>query len=174
MRRHRTKTGVQQRLIDCLRLREGKYDPTQLAEIAKFGGSKVFANITHNKCRGAAAMLRDIFLGKERPWAIEPTPDPTLPTDAMANVLTLVRTEVAAFQQQGSRSTRTPSSSGSTSSGPPPRTPARNRRRRRPRVGRHHRRHPGGGQLLRRAGGVHLRFRDVPLRRARRPHRGDG
>jgi hypothetical protein len=33
----------------------------------------------------------------------------------MANVLALVRTEVAAFQQQGSRSTRTPSSSGSTS-----------------------------------------------------------
>jgi hypothetical protein len=101
MRRHRTKTGVQSRLIDCLRLREGKYDPTQLAEIDKFGGSKVFANITHNKCRGAAAMLRDIFLGKERPWAIEPTPSPTLPTDAMQNVLTLVRTEVAALQQQG-------------------------------------------------------------------------
>jgi hypothetical protein len=101
MRRHRTKTGVQQRLVDCLRLREGKYDPEQLSEIAKFGGSKVFANITHNKCRGAASMLRDIFLGKERPWSIEPTPDPTLPTDAMANVLALVRTEVAALQQQG-------------------------------------------------------------------------
>jgi hypothetical protein len=101
MRRHRVKTGIQQRLLDCLRLREGKYDPVQLAEIERWGGSKVFANLTHNKCRGAAAMLRDIFLGKERPWTIEPTPTPTLPDDAMGNILQLVRSEVSALQAQG-------------------------------------------------------------------------
>lgn len=101
MRRHRTKTGVQERLLTCLRLREGKYDPQQLSQIKQFGGSEVFANITHNKCRGAASVLRDIFLGKERPWSMDPTPVPTLPEDMMASVVQAVGGEVQAAMQEG-------------------------------------------------------------------------
>jgi hypothetical protein len=39
-------------------------------------------------------MLRDIYLAGERPWFIEPTPDPTLPEDVTKSLLSLVNVEV--------------------------------------------------------------------------------
>lgn len=101
MRNFRNTEGIAQRLIDALRTYKGQYDPAKLSEIKKFGGSEVYARITSTKCRGATALLRDVYLGAERPWDIDPTPVPTVPDNIMQSIDELVNVEVASLQQAG-------------------------------------------------------------------------
>jgi hypothetical protein len=101
MRNFRNTEGIGQRLIEALRTYKGKYDASKLNEIKKFGGSEVYARITFAKCRGATALLRDIFLGPDRPWELEPTPTPTIPGDVASSIQQLVGTEVQTLQMAG-------------------------------------------------------------------------
>lgn len=101
MRNFRNTEGIAQRLIDALRTYKGMYDPTKLAEIKKFGGSEVYARITSTKCRGATALLRDVYLGAERPWDIDPTPVPTVPDNIYQAIDELVNVEVSSLQAAG-------------------------------------------------------------------------
>jgi hypothetical protein len=101
MRNFRNTEGIAQRLVDALRTYKGQYDPAKLMEIKKFNGSEVYARVTATKCRGATALLRDIYLGPERPWAIEPTPSPTTPENIEQTIQQLVSIEVATMQQAG-------------------------------------------------------------------------
>lgn len=101
MRNFRNTEGIAQRLIDALRTYKGQYDPAKLSEIKKFGGSEVYARITSTKCRGATSLLRDVYLGAERPWDIDPTPVPTVPDNIMQSIDELVNVEVASLQQAG-------------------------------------------------------------------------
>lgn len=101
MRNFRNTEGISQRLIDALRVYRGQYDPTKLQEIRKFGGSEVYARISGSKCRAATALLRDVFLGGERPWEVAPTPVPTVPDEITAAIDQLVLTEVIAMVQMG-------------------------------------------------------------------------
>lgn len=101
MRNFRNAEGIAQRLIDALRTYKGQYDPAKLAEIKKFGGSEVYARITSTKCRGATALLRDVYLGAERPWDIDPTPVPTVPDNIYQAIDELVNVEVSTLQQAG-------------------------------------------------------------------------
>lgn len=101
MRNFRNTEGISERLIEALRTYKGKYDTAKLQEIQKFGGSAVYARITATKCRGATALLRDVFLGPERPWDIAPTPEPSLPDDIEQSIQQLVSIEVATLQRGG-------------------------------------------------------------------------
>ncbi len=101
MRNFRNMMGIGQRLLDALRTYKGEYDPKKLAEIQSFGGSTVFARITPAKCRGATSLLRDIYLSAERPWDIQPHPDPDVPEDINAAIQKMVAAELAQHQQQG-------------------------------------------------------------------------
>lgn len=101
MRNFRNTEGIAQRLIDALRTYKGQYDPAKLAEIKKFGGSEVYARITSTKCRGATALLRDVYLGAERPWDIDPTPVPAVPDNIMQSIDELVNVEVSSLQAAG-------------------------------------------------------------------------
>lgn len=101
MRNFRNTEGIAQRLIDALRTYKGQYDPAKLMEIKKFGGSEVFARITSTKARGATALLRDVYLGAERPWDIDPTPVPTIPDNIYQAIDELVNVEVSTLQQSG-------------------------------------------------------------------------
>lgn len=89
-KRHRTSSGVDLKLITSMRAFNGEYSPEKKAEIAKFGGSEVYARVTATKCRAATALLRDIYLSAERPWSIEPTPWPKLPGSVEQDIATLV------------------------------------------------------------------------------------
>ena len=101
MRNFRNMMGIGQRLLDALRTYKGEYDPAKLAQIRAFGGSEVFARITPAKCRGATSLLRDIYLGSEKPWDVEPHPDPEVPDDINAAIQKLVAAEIAQHNQQG-------------------------------------------------------------------------
>jgi len=86
--------GWNDRLLAALRAFNGQYDPTKLLQIQQFKGSEVYARLTAVKCRGATALLRDVYLGAERPWGISPTPDPTTPDDITQQAMQLVQSEV--------------------------------------------------------------------------------
>jgi hypothetical protein len=95
MVRHRnTQSGWSDRLLAALRAFNGVYDPTKLAEIRKFGGSEVYARLIAAKCRGASSLLRDVYLGAERPWGLTPPSDPPIETKVVQSIEQLVATEV--------------------------------------------------------------------------------
>lgn len=95
MRRHRdSDAGWTNRMLDALRMFNGEYDPGKLAAIKEFGGSEIYARLVAVKCRASTAMLRDIYLSATgRPWAIAPTPNPTIPDDPREAVEELVAAE---------------------------------------------------------------------------------
>jgi len=101
MRNFRNAEGISERLLEALRTYKGQYNQTKLAEIKKFGGSEVYARITATKCRAATALLRDVFLGPERPWDLDPTPDPEVPGDINQQIQQLVSVEVATLLATG-------------------------------------------------------------------------
>jgi hypothetical protein len=101
MRNFRNSEGIGERLLDALRTYKGQYNPTRLQEISQFGGSRVYARVTATKCRAGTALLRDIYLGAERPWDIDPTPEPRTPEDIEKAVQELVNIEVATNMQAG-------------------------------------------------------------------------
>jgi hypothetical protein len=101
MRNFRNTESISDRLTEALRTYRGSYSAAKLQEIAKFGGSQVYARVASTKCRAATALLRDVFLGGERPWEVAPTPIPTVPDDIAAAVDQLVMTEVASMVQMG-------------------------------------------------------------------------
>lgn len=98
---HRNKYSLVQRFLDNLRAYNGNYSPNKLKEIKQFGGSEVFAQMTAVKCRGATALLRDIFLSTDRSWSLHPTPDPTLPEGSAAAMEKLMAAEVATMMNAG-------------------------------------------------------------------------
>jgi hypothetical protein len=85
MRKHRDTIGRgwSDRLLRALRAFDGVYDPEIAAEIRKFGGSNVYARTIAMKCRGTSSLLRDVYLGTDRPWGVEPSPDPEVPPEIM-------------------------------------------------------------------------------------------
>ncbi len=99
MRNFRNSEGISERLLAALRTYKGEYDQTTLKAIQEFGGSEVYARVTSTKCRAATALLRDVYLGADRPWDIDPTPHPTVPTDVDGDIQSLVNVEVATMMQ---------------------------------------------------------------------------
>lgn len=98
---HRTKQQLDTRYLNALRAYNGEYHPSKLAEIKKFGGSEVYSRLSSVKCRGATAMLRDIFVSSDQPWGINPTPVPELPETVSDNIEQLIAMEVLSMQERG-------------------------------------------------------------------------
>lgn len=103
MRDHRNSgdNPINERLLRAQRMFEGRYDPSKLAEIKKFGGSEVYSRLVATKCGGATSLLRDVYLGAERPWSIEPEADPEVPPEVHANIVGLLAAEVGNMQAMG-------------------------------------------------------------------------
>lgn len=102
MRDHRASfSGWNERLLHAQRVFNGQYDATKLAEIKQFGGSDVYARVIALKCRGASALLREVYLGTEKSWGLDPTPDPVLPEEIADTVATLVSTEAQQMGAEG-------------------------------------------------------------------------
>src|SRR5215475_7630054 len=100
MVRHRnTIAGWSDRLLQAFRAFNGQYDPQKLAEIRRFGGSEVYCRLIAAKCRGASSLLRDVYLGADRPWGLGPPDDPDIPQEVLDNVQALIKTEVMTLMQ---------------------------------------------------------------------------
>jgi hypothetical protein len=90
MRRHRDTIGRgwSDRLTASLRAFNGVYDTNIIQEIKKFGGSNVYARIIAMKCRGTSSLLRDVYLGTDKPWGLEPSSDPDVPDEIVQAIAT--------------------------------------------------------------------------------------
>ena len=90
MRRHRDTVGRgwSDRLLASLRAFNGIYDTNTIQEIKKFGGSNVYARIIAQKCRGTSSLLRDVYLGTDKPWGLEPDSDPDVPDEVIQAIAT--------------------------------------------------------------------------------------
>lgn len=97
------KRELEERMLQCLRQRNGEYDPDKLAEIQQMGGSEIYIQLTSVKCRAATSWLRDTLLGtgSDRPWSLEPTPEPTLPPDVIEQLKARMAAELMAMYNSG-------------------------------------------------------------------------
>jgi len=93
-RNHRnTAAGWSGRLIEALRVFNGQYSPDKMREVAKFGGSQIYARLTAQKCRAASSLLRDVYLGGDRPWKVAPPADPDIPAEILQKIDALLKNE---------------------------------------------------------------------------------
>tara|TARA_R110000868_G_scaffold218849_1_gene469663 strand:+ start:3446 stop:5614 length:2169 start_codon:yes stop_codon:yes gene_type:complete len=92
----------EQRLLQCLRQRNGEYDPDKLAQIKEQGGSQIFMMLTSTKCRGAASWLRDTLLGSgtDKPWTLDTTPIADLPPEVLQQAKQVLMQAVQMIIQQ--------------------------------------------------------------------------
>ena len=90
-------------MLQCLRQRNGEYDPEKLQEIREQGGSDIYINLTSVKCRAATSWLRDTLLGSgsDKPWAIAGTPNPDMPPEIMQELQARLANELMVHIQQG-------------------------------------------------------------------------
>jgi hypothetical protein len=96
------KQDLEERMLECVRQRNGEYDPDVRAEIEEQGGSDIFVQLTSVKCRAATSWLRDTLLGtgNDKPWAIEATPQPELPEEVLQSLQAQLSTEIMGVMQQ--------------------------------------------------------------------------
>src|ERR1700688_769011 len=100
-RNHRnTAAGWSERLLQALRTFNGQYDATTLMEIRKFGGSEVYARVIAQKARAASSLLRDIYLGQDRPGAAPPPANPDIPENITQAIDQLMQQETQQITQQ--------------------------------------------------------------------------
>ena len=97
------KRDLEERMLECLRQRNGEYDPDKLQEIKEQGGSDIYINLTSVKCRAATSWLRDTLLGTgmDKPWAITGTPNPTMPPEILQELQARLANELMIHMQQG-------------------------------------------------------------------------
>src|SRR5215472_7974638 len=99
-RNHRnTSAGWSNRMIEALRTFNGQYNPTKFQEVVKFGGSQIYARLSAQKCRATTSLLRDIYLGSDRPWAVKPPADPDIPPQIVQKIDLLMQQESQTIQQ---------------------------------------------------------------------------
>ena len=97
------KRDLEERMLQCLRQRNGEYDPDKLQEITEQGGSDIYINLTSVKCRAATSWLRDTLLGTgmDKPWSIAGTPNPTMPPEILEELKARLANELMVHMQQG-------------------------------------------------------------------------
>jgi len=99
-RNHRnTAAGWSNRLLEAMRTFNGQYSPNKMQEVKKFGGSEIYARLSAQKCRAASSLLRDVYLGADRPWAIRPPADPDVPDEIIQKINQLMQHEQQMVQQ---------------------------------------------------------------------------
>jgi hypothetical protein len=100
MRNHRnTASGWTDRLKEALRTFNGQYNSGKERELKKFGGSEIYARLSAQKCRAASSLLRDVYLGADKPWAVRPPADPDIPDEIMQKIDQLLQQEQQMVQQ---------------------------------------------------------------------------
>lgn len=98
----RGRVDLEERLVECVRQRNGEYSPEKLAQIRQDGGSEIFVQLTSVKCRAATSWLRDTLLGSgnDKPWSIGATPEPDMPPEVLQQLQAQLANETMQYMQQ--------------------------------------------------------------------------
>ena len=105
---HRDEIGVTEAITDSLRRFRGKYT---CDEMTKFQGISVYRGLTGMLVRSAFSWLKDAYFNaQDRPWTLEPTPEPALPERIQEELAEAIEAELAASIGDPSAMTGMPSS----------------------------------------------------------------
>ena len=86
---------IDERLSKCIRSKKGIYEPNDIKAIKEFGGSEIYMMLTNVKSRSIEAQIKDIILpAGEKPWAIDPTPVPELPSEIVDRIIQKLQGEL--------------------------------------------------------------------------------
>lgn len=83
---------VEPLLLKSIRQRRGEYDPDMLAILKEQGSTLIYMLLTSNKCRAAAAWLREA-LG-DMPWSCRPTPVSDIDDETKAAIIELAQSQI--------------------------------------------------------------------------------
>lgn len=91
--------GVERQMLKSLRQRRGEYEPDLLADLRRQGSAIVYMLLTSNKCRSAAAWLREALA--DMPWACEPTPIPDIDDNSKQVIMEYAQSELEKVMSLG-------------------------------------------------------------------------
>lgn len=98
----RSSCGVDKELDYCLAAYENRYTAADRAALEITEENDIFAPITSTKCMALMSWLHDIFSNAEdKPWTLEPTPNPDLPDDLQLLIQAKLVEEFQAATAQG-------------------------------------------------------------------------
>ena len=69
--------------------------PTNYGKSVGSVEAEVYARVIAQKCRAASSLLRDIYLGDTRPWAVKPPSAPKIPDEIQKNIDAIARFRAA-------------------------------------------------------------------------------
>lgn len=97
------KRDIERDMLKAVRSKRGEYDPDQLQELKNQNSSEIYMMLFATKARQHKSLLVDILLGSggDKPWAIRPTPDPSLPEDVVAGIMQQATEVVMQAEQMG-------------------------------------------------------------------------
>jgi hypothetical protein len=97
------KQVVERKMIDAMRAKSGEYSPGKLQQLRQQGSSEIYMMVFSTKARQAKALIGDVMLGTadDKPWTIQPTPDPEIPQDVVEVILKATTDVVAQAEMNG-------------------------------------------------------------------------
>ena len=90
---------VEKQMLKNLRQRRGEYDADMLATLQEQGSAVVYMLLTSNKCRSAAAWLREALGGM--PWSAAPTPVADIDETTKSSIVGLAEQEIQKAMAMG-------------------------------------------------------------------------
>jgi hypothetical protein len=95
-RQHKTNAGITDRLVRNLRAKKCKYQPDEEALLGPY--NDVYVGLCALKARAASSWLVDIISSNiDKPWTLDPTPEPELPERLMEQAINLLIGELPQF-----------------------------------------------------------------------------
>lgn len=94
---------IEQEMLEALYARRGQYTPAQEAKIKEEGQPLIYMMLASGKMRQVESLMRDVLLGTgtDKPWTIQPTPDPELPPEAVAAAVQQLTMELQQAMMSG-------------------------------------------------------------------------
>lgn len=94
---HKRNTGIEERLLRNLRANNCEYQPDEKLLLGPY--NDVYIGVSALKARAAESWLTDIILNNiDKPWTLDPTPDPDLPEDQRERAVDMLLTELPDIQ----------------------------------------------------------------------------
>lgn len=88
--------SVEERMINALLCRRGEYTSEKLVQIQEQRQPPIYMMVGAAKMRQIEALVRDVLFGSgnTKPWTVEPTPDPSIPPEKVAELMQALTAEI--------------------------------------------------------------------------------
>ena len=97
------KLVIEQEMLEALYARRGEYTPTKKAQIQEQDQPLIYMMLASGKMRQVESLMRDVLLGTgaDKPWTIQPTPEPEMPPTAVQTAVQQLMAEIQQAMMSG-------------------------------------------------------------------------